>query len=202
MRTILLVTVALLLSPPGLAAQHGPSHPGTNCRGVLTSSLASGHEHKALSSCVALIIPELARAINSAGARADTASLMLLHRLAYHVRDPAIFTAGLDLAKQSGTAPAARVLGLYVALTQVHVDLSFTTFGVSRPFRVPLSERCEEASFTTDNADGYSRDNGLPAGAETMLYSVATGLATGENEPLMVRRFAHCVVLVLPGEDA
>jgi hypothetical protein len=197
MKKRLFLAVALLLVPHGLSGQGD-----ANCHGVLTSSLASGHEHRALDTCVTQMIPEVARAIRNAGSDAETARLMLLHRLAYRLRDPAIFTAGLDLAKQSGTAPAARVLGLYIALTQVHPDIGFTTRGVSRPFRVPLAEHCEETSFTTDGTEGFSPDNGLPTGAEAILQSVAAGLVTKDGEPLMVRRFAKCVLLVLPGDDS
>lgn len=200
MRTILLLGIVLLLVPSGIAAQRIEANPGANCSGVLTSTLASGREHRDLHSCAAQIIPELAHVIRNAGTNPDTARLILLHRLVYQVRDPSIFSAGLDLAKQRGTAPAARVLGLYVALTQFRANVSFTTLGVSRPFSVPLSEYCREISFTNDHPERFPHDNGLPPGAETMLDAVTADLAASDAEPLMVRRFARCVRVVLPYE--
>lgn len=195
MRLILLV---LLLVAAPVSAQPGQR---ANCHGVLQSTLASGNEHPHLASCAAQVIPELAAAVRGASAERDAGILAVLHRLAFVIRDPALFEAGLLLAQAEDAEPAARVLGFSVALTQADPVLTFQGTGAERPFQGPLSENCAEASFLMEAAD-YWVDNGPPGPtASTRLRTTANAVAHGDAEPLMVRRFARCVALVLPTED-
>lgn len=200
MRNIAIVGLALLLMPGILPAQPGRAGASGNCHGVLTSTLASGHEHRDLQSCAAQISSELPRILVATGTQTDTLRLMLLHRMTLFVRDPAIFTAGLELAQNSAAAPAARVLGLHVAFNQIDPTIGIYSSGASRPFRMPLSEFCEELGFSADEPS-YLQDNGLAGGAEGSLRSVARHLAGASSEPLMVRRFAGCILLVLPDPE-
>jgi hypothetical protein len=192
MKILLLLTLVLL--PVGLSAQPNQV---ANCHGVVTSTLAGGHEHRDLHACAAQVAAQLPAAIAGARSVSDTAHLMFLHRMTMMVRDPAIFSAGLDLAKHSGATAPARVLGLYIALGQLDRGTGFYSSGVSRPFHRPLSEHCEEASFSAPSGE-YSVDYGVPSGGDETLRLTAASLSDAGDQPLMVRRFANCVLLVLP----
>ncbi len=87
------------------------------------------------------------------------------------------------------------MLGLWVALTQVEGGIWF-----QRAFQQPVSETCQEATFSHEKG-GELLDNGRSADAEERLRDLAHSISSGEAEPLMVRRFARCVVLVLPDPD-
>jgi hypothetical protein len=190
----ILLGLTLVLLPVGLSAQtNQPAH----CHGVVTSTLASGHEHRNLDACAAQVAAQLPAAIADARSVSDTARLMFLHRMTMRVRDPAIFSAGLDLAKHAGATAPARVLGLYIALGQLDPGTGFYSSGVSRPFYRPLGEHCEEASFYAHSGE-YAVDHGVPSGAEETLRLTATNLRDVGDQPFMVRRFANCVLLVLP----
>lgn len=188
-----LLLISLLVALP-LSAQ--PNH--ANCRGVLRATLSSGNEHPHLQACAKEIVPDLAASIRASSAERDVATLVVLHRLSFLIRDPALFAAGMDLATSGAANPAARVLGLSVALTQVDPSLSFQSAGAERPFEAPLSDNCAEASFLLLEPDGYWLDNGIPEAAPYALATLAQSLGESDPAPLMVRRFARCVALVLP----
>lgn len=187
---LLLVAAPLFAQPANRA----------NCHGVVQATLASGNEHPHLQPCAPHIVPELAAVIRGASTRRDVRTLALLHRLSFFIRDPALFDAGLQLAQSGGADPAARVLGFSVALTQLDPVLSFQGAGAERPFQAPLSENCAEASFLVFDAH-YWADNGLSDAALPRLRSLAQSLSESTPSPLMVRRFARCVALILPDED-
>jgi hypothetical protein len=187
----------LLLVALPLSAQ--PDHP--NCRGVLQATLSSGNEHPHVQACAREIVPELAATIRASSTQPDLTTLTLLHRLSSVIRDPALFQAGIDLANSGAAIPAARVLGLSVALTQVDPRLSFQGAGAERPFEAPLSDNCAEASFLVLAPGGYWADNGTHGAAASVLLTLSQSLSEGEAAPLMVRRFARCLALILPASD-
>lgn len=191
MRMKLILGLLLLAWP--LSAQRGAAE--GDCRDVVAEALAEGYEDERLEACADAVVPELADAIRAAAAETDTAKLILLHRLGVFIRDPAIYESGLALGGNADAQPAARVLGLWVALTQVEGGTWF-----DRAFQQPVSETCEEATFS--QWDGRELlDNGRAEDAEGRLYALAGSLAGNDAESLMVRRFARCVMLMLPDPD-
>jgi hypothetical protein len=191
----LLGMLVFLVTPITLPAQQEPNA-HASCRGVLTSTVASGHEHHDLPHCGAEVASELGRMLRSLRTERDLEKLRLLHRVSFFVRDPAVFSQAVALANNVTADPHVRVLGLYVALTQIDRGTDFTSSGVRKPFREPLSEICEEAAFGAPD-DTFWHDGGLPSDAVETLRSTAAGLGL-TTQPLMVRRFARCVLLVLP----
>jgi hypothetical protein len=184
----------LLLAWP-LSAQ--PAAAVGDCEGVLAATLASGSEHPRLEACAGEVIPELETAIHGAALETDAAKLTLLHRLSMFIRDPTLYESGLALGRSPAAEPAARVLGLSVALAQANPGVAFQSTGADRPFQEPLSEICAETTFY--DPDGFFWvDRGVADEAEARLRAVADAFAENSAESLMVRRFARCVVLVLP----
>jgi hypothetical protein len=186
----------LLISLP-LSAQ--PDRP--KCRGVLEATVSSGYEHPHLNACAREVVPELAAAIRASSTDRDVATLTLLHRLASVIRDPTLFDAALDLVSVESATPAARVLGLSIAATQMDPVLSFQGAGPERPFEAPLSENCAEVVYIFNEPGGYLVNNGTPPAAASELLRLAEPLSESESAPLMVRRFAWCVVLSVGNDN-
>jgi hypothetical protein len=186
----MLLVLPLLLTFPAAAQTQ-------DCTDALANTLSSGSEHPLLPACATEVSAELANVIRNSASEERTSQLTLLHGLTLFIRDPALFDSGTELAGNTAAEPAARVLGLSVALTQVDPALGFQSTGADRPFQGALSETCEEATFTGSDVE-YWADKGPAANGESRLRTLAEAIAVNESEPLMVRRFARCVVLVLP----
>jgi hypothetical protein len=192
----LLIPLLLLLSVPLSAQSDRP-----NCRGVLKATLSSGNEHPHLHACARELVPELAATIRESSSERDVATLVLLQRLGSVIRDPVLFDAALALANVESATPESRVLGFSIAVTQMDPVLSFQGAGPARPFEAPLSENCAEVVFIMSEPGGYWLDNGPPNAGASELLRLAEPLSTSESAPLMVRRFARCVVLIVAVDD-
>jgi hypothetical protein len=192
MRMIWIAAMLLLARP--LWAQGGAAE--VDCDAVLAATLASGSEAVGLEACAPRLVAALADAIRNAGAERDVEKLLLLNRVAAGIRDPAVFDAALALGASAAAEPAARVLGLWVALQLAEPGTWF-----DGAFERPVSERCEEAGFVVGEHGGSPVDNGLMADAEGRLRDLAQSIVINEAEPLTARRFARCVVLLLPDAD-
>jgi hypothetical protein len=171
-----------------------------DCSDALTTTLSSEIEHPLLPACAAEVSTALANVVRNSTSEQSTSKLTLLHRLTLFIRDPALFEAGAELAANTAAEPVARVLGLEVAFTQMDPALGFEGTGAARPFQGALSETCEEVIFTGFDIE-YWADKGMAVDGEARLRTLAAGIAANASEPLMVRRFARCVVLLLPDAD-
>lgn len=185
-----LLLLPLLLAFPAAAQTQA-------CSDALTSTLASEEEHALLPACAAEVSTSLAEVIRNSTGEQSTSKLTLLHRLTLFIRDPALFDAGVGLAGNTAAEPVARVLGLWVALTQVDPSIWYQGPGDAPPFQGALSETCQEVLFSVSGIE-YWADKGTAVDGEARLRTLADGIVANGSEPLIVRRFAHCVWLVLP----
>ena len=113
-----LLLLSLLLTSPAKAQS-------ANCDNVLNATLVNGMWEIGLEECATEFSPTLADLIEASSSEQSVSRLTLLDRLAYWIRDPVLFEAGMTLAGNTTAEPAARVLGFSVALTQVDPSLRF-----------------------------------------------------------------------------
>ena len=113
-----LLLLSLLLTSPADAQS-------ANCDDVLTTTLANEMWEIGLEECATEVSPALADLIEASTSEQSGPRLTLLDRLAYWIRDPVLFEAGMTLAGNTTAEPAARVIGFSVALTQVDPSLGF-----------------------------------------------------------------------------
>lgn len=143
-----------------------------------------------LSACPATAPAALAQAVRSARASGDTAYLGQLAAVAGDVRDPAVFSAALEVAADGRASNRARVMGLLV--TVAHLGSSQEMMDVTRP------QLFTEALSATDvcgfEAPDFklSTDNPLAADAERQAARVIDRILYASGQPALVQNLARC----------
>lgn len=131
-----------------------------------------------------------AAAIRAARHAQDTAYLGRLASQASSVRDPAVFTAALEVADDAGASVRARIMALIVA--GGHIGGSIDMPGWTRPELFTVTLPGEGVCGFGADTGPLAIDNGLPSDAPRRLARVIDDILYGQGGREQLRNLARC----------
>jgi hypothetical protein len=194
--TAVLLALSTLVFRMPLAAQTIPARPAspsecTSAEAALAAGNRNGSGWERLPDCGSRGGQALAAALRAGRTDADAKYLERLYGAMSSLRDPAVFTAALEVMQDPAASPEARATAVLIAFAQHDRGLS-PRLNVSFKDLISGRElnRCPLAAAT--DVGGYRSESALPPDYLQQLRKATDQVAESSTTPPVVRKFAKC----------